>query len=270
MRRCTKCGAEKGEAEFTRDAAKVDGLRSWCRACDRARRSSNAASIKAYNSAYWGRNAKTLSARAASYRAANAESIKVSRAAYNEANADLIRAYNAEYRSANAESIKAKRAAHYADNQSACRARSVAYYANNAEVCRARSSAYRAANADKVAEYRLLVALSGFGISEEAWRLRLTDQENRCQVCGGVFVTGCNDQRRPCVEHSHEREARGLPSLRGIVCAKCNWTRIRHADHYLKNRGILDTDPEAFPALMKRKVSFAENVANHVTGEWRP
>ena len=36
MKRCTKCGEEKEEGEFSRDKWKKDGLQSWCRVCYRA------------------------------------------------------------------------------------------------------------------------------------------------------------------------------------------------------------------------------------------
>lgn len=34
MKTCTKCKAEKPEAEFTVQKAKKGGLHSWCRACN--------------------------------------------------------------------------------------------------------------------------------------------------------------------------------------------------------------------------------------------
>ena len=33
MKRCSKCGVERGEGEFYRDRRASDGLRSWCREC---------------------------------------------------------------------------------------------------------------------------------------------------------------------------------------------------------------------------------------------
>lgn len=33
MKRCSKCGIEKGLSEFGKDSSRKDGLRPWCRAC---------------------------------------------------------------------------------------------------------------------------------------------------------------------------------------------------------------------------------------------
>lgn len=46
MRRCSKCGAEKGESEFGKDASRKGGLRSWCRECERAYHQSPAARMR--------------------------------------------------------------------------------------------------------------------------------------------------------------------------------------------------------------------------------
>jgi hypothetical protein len=197
--------------------------------------------------AYYRANREEVLAKCRAYRAANPEKIKARDVAYRAANAEAVRAGKAEYRAANVDKI---------------RARDAAYYVNNRET----HSAYTKA-------YRLLHTLVEFEISKEEYEAELLRQDHTCPICGEVYVfnatSGC--PLTPCIEHSHTRESRlgAHASLRGIVCSRCNRTRVKWADEYLKKLGILDTDPEAFPALMKRKVSFAEQVAKHVTGAWQ-
>jgi hypothetical protein len=36
MKRCTKCGEYQPEFEFNKNVRQPDGLKAWCRSCDRA------------------------------------------------------------------------------------------------------------------------------------------------------------------------------------------------------------------------------------------
>jgi hypothetical protein len=51
MKKCSKCGIEKDEEEFAKDATKKDGLRGWCRVChstyDKKRYQANPDKVKA-------------------------------------------------------------------------------------------------------------------------------------------------------------------------------------------------------------------------------
>jgi hypothetical protein len=185
------------------------------------------------------------------------------------------RAYAAERYAADPERGRARFAEYAAANPEKVAASSAAWRASNPTYGIEYSAAWRAANPNRVREYNLQRrVLEKFGISKEAYEAKLVEQGNVCPICGKAYEVGAESGNPllPCVDHSHTREARlgAAASLRGIVCHTCNRNRVGCADRYLRNRGILDTDPEALPALLKRRVSFAENVARHVTGTWDP
>lgn len=61
---CSRCGQEKAASEFTKDSRRKDGLRSYCKACERAskakQRTERAAAVQASNRRYWKANAKRI------------------------------------------------------------------------------------------------------------------------------------------------------------------------------------------------------------------
>ena len=173
---------------------------------------------------------------------------------------------------------KVRAAEYYAENREWILASVAKYASANTKKISARSVAWKAANPERARRnaraHNLMRAIRKFGISKEEYEAKLAEQRRRCPICGKsyVFDADAGHPCLPCIEHSHAREARLGPraSLRGIVCSRCNFGRIGTADRYLRKLGILDTDPEALPALMGRNVTFAENVAKHVTGSWDP
>ncbi len=66
-KRCCRCENDKPGSEFTRDKRRKDGLRSYCKACERASKSRQRAerkdAISASNQRYWKRNAKRINKR---------------------------------------------------------------------------------------------------------------------------------------------------------------------------------------------------------------
>lgn len=75
MKKCTKCGVEKDESEFSRGSGKKDGLSSWCKKCsseyNKEYRLSNHAHLIEASRAYRGNNRERLRLRQNEWRMAN-------------------------------------------------------------------------------------------------------------------------------------------------------------------------------------------------------
>lgn len=178
--------------------------------------------------------------------------------------------YKRGYRITHADKISAYGRSYHAKNRDRINAKSTTYRADNLDDIRAKGRQYRASNrAELNAKGRVRMlqqSLDRFKVPRDLYGEVLASQGQKCPICGESY----SDVRSPCLDHSHSREARGLPSLRGIICRVCNRARVGAADSYLRKLGILDTDPEALPVLLQRKVAFAENVAKHVVSTWAP
>lgn len=64
---CCRCGEDKPPSEFTKDKRRTDGLRSYCKACERASKARQRAerkdAISASNQRYWKQNARRINKR---------------------------------------------------------------------------------------------------------------------------------------------------------------------------------------------------------------
>lgn len=144
----------------------------------------------------------------AAYYVANREKIRAEQAAYRAANSEKIKAAQTAYRTENAEEITARRAARRAANPEKTRANRKKRYVANIEKERAYQSARRAANPEKIKASQLMTK---YGLSPEAFRSMLLQQENACGICKKVF------SKTPCVDHCHK-----TGEVRGLLCRRCN------------------------------------------------
>lgn len=66
-KQCCRCGIVKPAGEFTRDKRRADGLRSYCKACERTskarQRTERQEAISASNKRYWKRHARRINKR---------------------------------------------------------------------------------------------------------------------------------------------------------------------------------------------------------------
>ena len=80
MKRCTKCGEEKDEGEFSKDKSKKGGFRSWCRRCEsmdaKARNEKNKKHIAEYHREYYAQNREKRRAYHREYYAQNREKLR--------------------------------------------------------------------------------------------------------------------------------------------------------------------------------------------------
>jgi hypothetical protein len=152
---CTKCQIEKGDAEFSKETRKRNGLRSQCKVC---RSRQNAARFKE-------RPAEELTAiKRVWYHATIDTRREVDRERYrknparyeaknkrwNAKNPDTVRGYKRAWTARNPEYLKAKGAAYYAANRGTEQARLKAWEAANPAKRAAISRKWRRANPDAV------------------------------------------------------------------------------------------------------------------------
>lgn len=99
MKRCTKCGLEKDESEFSKDASRPDFLCYRCKSCHNE------------SSRRW-RDANPDKARASSRKhyAANPDKVKAASQKWRDANPDRVKAAYQKWRDGNPEVIRAKSA----------------------------------------------------------------------------------------------------------------------------------------------------------------
>lgn len=102
---CTKCGESKPRTEFSKDAQKRDGLRSWCKTCANAEHSSwyaaNSEKSKIYNAAWYAANSEEHRARTAAWQSVNPEKVRKAIAKWRAANPEAVRIKNQNRRSRN-------------------------------------------------------------------------------------------------------------------------------------------------------------------------
>ena len=110
---CTKCGASKPLAEFSRRSSKKNGLQHRCKSCvcvaaaawyaanpekaraaNAARRSANPEKARAAHAAWYAANHKKVRAASAAWRAANPEAVRAASAAWSAANPEAKRTHN--------------------------------------------------------------------------------------------------------------------------------------------------------------------------------
>ncbi len=85
--------------------------------------------------------------------------------------------------------------------------RSKIYRENNPEYSKSRCKIYQKANKDKIKNHNLL---KDYGITLDDFNKMLTEQGNKCKVCGKELT-------RPCIDHNHKTNR-----VRGVLCQKCN------------------------------------------------
>jgi predicted GIY-YIG superfamily endonuclease len=150
---CRKCGEDKPLSEYSRDCKRKDGLRIYCKACQKAYREANKEKAAAYAAAYYKANKAKVAARERVYREANKEKKAARGKAYYEANKAKILARCRAYREANREECAARRKAHYEANREQHLARGKAYREANRDEIAARAAEWYKANREKVAAW---------------------------------------------------------------------------------------------------------------------
>lgn len=95
MKKCTKCGVEKSESEFSKQRRAKNGLQSHCKDCYRTYARANKAAIAAYQTAYATKHAVELRAYKTAYYKGNRGELLAQGAVYREQNRNTILAQKA-------------------------------------------------------------------------------------------------------------------------------------------------------------------------------
>jgi len=96
MKICTKCGNEQKLSAFSKDAQKLSGFSSWCKACSSARGKS-----------YYENNKLASHARTAKWREENSDKQRSINARSHHKNKEKRNAYDRQYRAENFEHMRA-------------------------------------------------------------------------------------------------------------------------------------------------------------------
>lgn len=140
MKKCTKCGEEKGFEGFYKASSRTDGLQSSCKECN-----------KAYKKAWYEKNKERAQEQRRKYRAENAEKYKAQRKRYYNNNKEKCLQATREWRLLNKEQeMKAARSYIEANREHILKTKRF-YRALNAEQIRQYQLEWRRKNKDKVA-----------------------------------------------------------------------------------------------------------------------
>ena len=106
---CTKCLIEKPFSEFYKSKQKKDGLRSQCKACEKAYREANRERILERQKKYYQANREANIAYAKKYHQANRQAVLERNRKYWYANKERLLEQNKKYRKENEEAIREQR-----------------------------------------------------------------------------------------------------------------------------------------------------------------
>lgn len=168
---CTKCGQVKPLESFAKRAAKKDGHRSQCRACDAADRAANVEQERE---------------RGTRWRAENRERQRATERRRYWVDPDRVRARKRDWQRANAEQVNARRRAAYEPEKH--RARMRAWREKNPDHARLYLEAHREQALERTRQYRARKrsALT-VPFTAEQLRQRLA-MFGACWVCGGEWT----------------------------------------------------------------------------------
>lgn len=155
MKVCTKCGEVKSIAEFSKRSSARDGLRTYCKVCERIS--------------------------FAQYCAANPEKEKTRKAKYRAVNSEKEKAYKIKWRAANPEKVKSAKAKSQAKNPEKSRMRNSKWKAANTEKVRISNSKWQAENPEKMRAYNAKYRAS----HPEVNRIKCHNYQSRKRENGG-------------------------------------------------------------------------------------
>ena len=145
MKRCSKCGIEKGLSEFAKDNSRKDGYRSQCKACIKEYNDANKEKTKEYIKEYHKANKE----KKREYYEVNKERIKEREKIYREANKEKRKERDKVYREAN----KEKKREWYEANKERIKERDKEYYEVNKERIKEKKREYYEVNKEYYKEY---------------------------------------------------------------------------------------------------------------------
>ena len=135
-KRCPGCGEVKAVEAFSRNKSKKDGLKSWCKACDRRYHVENREAKRDYDRRYRGGNREAIAERYRHYREENREAILESERRYREENREARRDYSRRYHEENREVILDGQRRYREENREVILERHRRYYEENRDMTR--------------------------------------------------------------------------------------------------------------------------------------
>jgi 5-methylcytosine-specific restriction endonuclease McrA len=206
---CSKCGELKPRDAFGRNRKLKSGLRSWCKACERARD------------------------------AANREHDRETDRAWRQANPEKSREYSRRWKTKNPEKVKEMNAANYATDLDYSRNRSKSWRERNQEYSRESHRdymrQYRKEHPDKVrasmASIRAKRAKAPGSYTDEDIEAIRVAQDNRCYICRRKLTKYHIDHFIPLALGGSND-----PGNMRLACPKCNLSKSAKHPHEL---GIL-------------------------------
>lgn len=140
-KRCLRCGSIKASVDFGIRSSSRDGLRRWCRACERL-------ASRDYDARHRSERAEKTRA----YRKRKPDKVRLQRAAWRAANRDRYNAIHAACVARHPERVRERRRRYYRANTDAIRAKSKRWYLEHPNMARSARAAYAQRNPEVVAQ----------------------------------------------------------------------------------------------------------------------
>lgn len=213
IKRCIVCAEEKPTTEFSKQAARKDGLRSQCKECDTVARKK-----------YYAANADDMKAKAAKWRAENPEAHKQRLSEWRAKNPEKIKAQRKAWTEDNPDYSSVKGRLRYASDREGAAKQNAAYYAANKEYFAEANRRWRQENPDaaRAITRRAKAARKGatgsFTVADID-RLKLA-QKGKCCYCRKPLLKYHIDHIIPV-----SKGGSNYPSNLQLLCPPCNQSK---------------------------------------------
>lgn len=245
LKTCSKCGNEFALEFFGRCKGNKDGLRGWCKSCDKSFKAEwykkNSHKLKEKMAARYAIKRDEDNAKKRLWNAENKELKSARAAVYREKNKDKIAASSAIYRASNAEILKTKKAEAYAKiPRDISRKKARNYYLQHKDNLNALSAEWREQNQHKNRaiqhNYRARKRGAGRASIDIVERLMVL-QKGKCACCRVLLDTTVHH-----LDHIYplSRGGRNEDGNLQLLCRHCNQRKHAKLPHeFMQENGFL-------------------------------
>lgn len=209
-KRCIVCSEEKPTTDFSKQAARKDGLRRQCKACDAISRADyyqrNAEKRRAAAAEWKKKNPELAAQKLREWRKQNPEKIKAARKSWEEKNPGRVQQLNKEWHEKNRESALANMAVYRQEHPEYFAKKAKEWRAENQELARTITRRYKARRK----------GASGSFTDADIERLKVA-QRGKCCYCRKPLLKYHIDHIVPV-----SKGGSNDPSNLQLLCPRCN------------------------------------------------